>query len=338
MTITRRHFIKQNLLASGAFLLPGPLQEKTMVVTVRGTIPAASMGLTLVHEHVLVDFIGADNIVPGRYNRKDAFDLALPHLRDLRRKGCKTIVECTPQWLGRDPLLLRKLSEASDLHILTNTGYYGAAAEKYLPASIKTINAAQLASAWTGEYTQGIGDTGIKPGFMKLGVDDVPFSDSILKIIEAGALTHRATGLPIAIHTSKGGNPAREELRLLTEKGVPADAFIWVHAQNERDPAVYEEIARAGAWVELDGFHRDQTDAYVAMLLRLKIQRCWHRVLISQDAGWYHVGEPGGGSFRPYLDIFDHLLPAMRKSGFTEEDITQLMVINPSVAFSLRGK
>jgi predicted metal-dependent phosphotriesterase family hydrolase len=50
------------------------------------------------------------------------------------------------------------------------------------------------------------------------------------------------------------------------------------------------------------------------------------------------VGEPGGGSLRPYLDIFDHLLPAMRKSGFTEEDITQLMVINPSVAFSLRGK
>jgi phosphotriesterase-related protein len=55
------------------------------------------MGLTLVHEHVLVDFIGADNIVPGRHNRKEAFDLVLPHLRHLRRKGCKTLVECTPQ-------------------------------------------------------------------------------------------------------------------------------------------------------------------------------------------------------------------------------------------------
>jgi phosphotriesterase-related protein len=336
MITTRRQFIKQNMLAAGALLFPATLQEKNIVMTVRGPIPARSMGLTLVHEHILVDFIGADSIVPGRYNRKEAFDLALPHLRDLYNKGCRTLVECTPQWLGRDPLLLRELSAASKLHILTNTGYYGAAEEKFLPASLKTTTAAQLAAAWADEYTKGIGETGIKPGFMKLGADDLPFTDNIQKILKAGALTHRSTGLPIAIHTSKGGNPAREELRLLTENGAAPDAFIWVHAQNEQDPAVYEEIARAGAWVELDGFHRDQTDAYVAMLLRLKIQRCWHRVLVSQDAGWYHVGEPGGGNFRPYLDIFDHLLPAMRKSGFTEEDINQLMVINPSLAFCIR--
>ena len=337
MRYSRRQFIQQNLLATGTFLLPFPAMAKSQVLTVRGPIPADSMGTTLVHEHVLVDFIGADKIAAGRYNRKEVFDSVLPHLRDLRRRGCKTLVECTPQWLGRDPLLLRELSGASDLHIITNTGYYGAAGEKFLPASLQTTDAARLSSEWIAEYKQGIGDTKIKPGFMKLGVDDLPFSEGIQKILQAGALTFRTTGLPIAIHTSKGGNPAREELRLLTENGVPADAFIWVHAQNERDPAVYEEMARAGAWVELDGYHRDQTDIYVAMLLRLKIQRCWHRILVSQDAGWYHVGEPGGGSFRPYLDIFDSLLPAMRKSGFTEEDINQLMVLNPSAAFSLRS-
>ncbi|MCU0379888.1 MAG: hypothetical protein MUE58_01740, partial [Chitinophagaceae bacterium] len=56
----------------------------------------------------------------------------------------------------------------------------------------------------------------------------------------------------------------------------------------------------------------------------------------SQDAGWYHVGEAGGGSYRPHTDIFDYLLPALRKSGFTESDVHQLMTANPAQAFSMR--
>ena len=35
-------------------------------------------------------------------------------------------------------------------------------------------------------------------------------------------------------------------------------------------------------------------------------------VLISQDAGWYDVGEPKGGTFRPYTFVFANFIPSNR--------------------------
>jgi phosphotriesterase-related protein len=35
------------------------------------------------------------------------------------------------------------------------------------------------------------------------------------------------------------------------------------------------------------------------------------RTLISQDAGWYHVGEPKGGNFRGFTLLFSDFLPKM---------------------------
>src|SRR5258707_2664095 len=70
----------------------------------------------------------------------------------LKARGARTFVDCTPAWLGRDPNLLVRLSEASGLHIVTNTGYYGAAQDKYLPAHAFEESAEALAARWTSEW------------------------------------------------------------------------------------------------------------------------------------------------------------------------------------------
>ncbi len=80
----------------------------------------------LVHEHVLVDFVGADAIVPGRYDADEVFRLALPKLREIRTLGSRSLLDCTPNYLGRHPKLLKRLARAADLDIWTNTGLYGA--------------------------------------------------------------------------------------------------------------------------------------------------------------------------------------------------------------------
>ena len=294
------------------------------------------MSVTLVHEHVLVDFIGADKISSNRYDQDEAFTIILPHLKSLYQKGCRTLIECTPQYLGRDVALLKRLSDSSGIQIFTNTGYYGASGEKFLPASLQNQTAEDLAKSWILEARDGIDGTGIRPGFMKLGADDLPFSTSILKILKAAAITYKATGLPIAVHTSKGGKPALEELRLLTEAGVPADAWIWVHAQNEKDNAYHLEAAGKGGWVEFDGIDNNNTEQYIDLLHKMKTAKLLHRVLISQDAGWYNVGDAGGGNFRNYNSIFDSFIPALLKSGFTEKDIQLLLVENPANAFRIR--
>ena len=50
------------------FLLHCSHPEK-MIMTVTGPIDADAMGLTLIHEHILVDFVGADKTGYDRWNR-----------------------------------------------------------------------------------------------------------------------------------------------------------------------------------------------------------------------------------------------------------------------------
>jgi len=328
--------LKKCLFVYGLFAVQACSNLNPYVATANGKIPAKQMSVTLVHEHVLVDFIGADKISSNRYDQDEAFTIILPHLKSLYQKGCRTLIECTPQYLGRDVSLLKRLSETSGIQILTNTGYYGASGEKFLPASLQNQTAEDIAKSWILEARDGIDGTGIRPGFMKLGADDLPFSTSILKILKAAAITYKATGLPIAVHTSNGGKPALEELRLLTEAGLPADAWIWVHAQNEKDNAYHLEAAGKGGWVEFDGINNNNTEQYIDLLHKMKTAKLLHRVLISQDAGWYNVGDAGGGNFRDYNSIFDSFIPALLKSGFTEKDIRLLMVENPANAFRIR--
>jgi phosphotriesterase-related protein len=61
----------------------------------------------------------------------------------------------------------------------------------------------------------------------------------------------------------------------------------------------------------------------------MKAQGLLGRVLVSHDAGWYHVGEPDGGRFRPFDTLFTKFVPALGEGGLTKEDVRQLLVENP---------
>ena len=293
--------------------------------------------MTLMHEHVLVDFIGASEVSRSRYDADEVFRTVLPYLQQVRALGCETLVECTPAYLGRDPQLLRRLSEASGVRILSNTGYYGAAKDKHLPAFAFTETADQLAARWTREAEHGLDGTSIKPAvkpaFMKIGVDDAPLSEIDAKLVRAAAITHRATGLPIASHTGSGA-AAIAELDLLEAAGVPLSAFIWVHAQSERDGSFHDRAARRGAWLEFDGISPASLARHLELVQRMKNQGLLDRVLVSHDAGWYHVGEPGGGQFRPFTTLFTDFIPGLKRAGFSDADVRQLVVENPRRALT----
>ena len=307
------------------------------ILTVTGTRTTAQMGLTLIHEHLLVDFIGADQYNPSRWNRAQVVRKVLPYLREAKALGCQTLLDCTPAYLGRDPLLLKMLSQGSGVQILTNTGYYGAVQNKFLPPHAFTETADQLAARWTREFKRGIDDTGIRPGFMKISVEPGHLSDLHRKLITAAARTHRRTGLTICSHTGFA-IPAFEQMEVLKQEGVRHDAFVWVHAQNERNKERYPEAAKLGTWVSLDGLADDNVDEYLLMLRFMKDRGVWHRTLVSHDAGWYKPGEPDGGTFRPFTTLFQKLLPKMRESGFTEDETKQLLVTNPAEAFAIRRR
>ena len=129
---------------------------------------------------------------------------------------------------------------------------------------------------------------------------------------------------------------AYEELAELEAAGVHPSAWIWIHAQNETDPAKYDDAARRGAWISLDGVSPESVALHADRVVRLRDAGLLHRVLVSQDAGWYSVGEPEGGKFRPYDTVFTEFIPALKARGISEGEIDQIFVKNPATAFAVR--
>jgi phosphotriesterase-related protein len=309
-----------------------------IVMTVNGPVNAIQIGRTLVHEHVLVSFVGAGKIGELQWNRNKVAGKVSPFIENAKARGVKTMVECTPAYLGRDVLLLKLLSVKTGMQFITNTGYYGAVGNKYLPSFAFTETAEQLAARWIHEFENGIEGTAIRPGFIKISVDanDSGLSDLHKKLVRAAAITHLKTGLTIYSHTGPG-KAAFEQLEILKKEKVDPAAFVWVHAQTEKDSSMHTRAAAMGAWVSLDGMN-DDPEYYANALSRLKSNGYLERILLSQDAGYYKPEEPDGGDFREYTAIFSSLIPRLKQKGFTQADIDQVMIQNPMNALQIKIK
>lgn len=276
------------------------------------------------HEHVLVDFAGVAST--ARYDRAEVIRIAKPKLEELKPHGCARLLECTPNGLGRDARLLRMLEEATGIELWTNTGIYGAAKRAGVPEYARTETARALAKRWTAEWRRGVG--GVKPRFIKTGVNGYPLEELDRKLVEAAAITSLETGLAIASHTNGGGRAMEAQLEILAALKCPASKFVWVHAQGEKDHAYHLRAARAGAWVEFDGIGEKSAGWHRDCVLRMNEQGLLGQTLISQDAGWYHAGEPGGGNYRGYTFLYTDFLPLL-----PPQAAKTLLVENPRRAF-----
>ena len=170
---------------------------------------------------------------------------------------------------------------------------------------------------------------------MKIGVDNGTLSDVDRKLVQAAARTHLKTGLTIAAHTGRAV-AAFDELDVLEQEGIDPSAWIWVHGYYGLDKMRHVEAAQRGAWVEFDGLNPARVEQHLGLVLNMKEHGLLHRVLVSHDAGWYRVGEPGGGTFRPYDTLFTDFLPALQNAGFTDAEIDRVIVKNPAEAFAVR--
>lgn len=303
------------------------------IMTVSGPIGTDSMGFTLTHEH-LFSIFGMDAEENTTYHIDELLSTVLPFLQKAKAAGCKTIVDCTTMYFGRNVDILKTLAEKSGLHILTNTGIYGAANGKYIPPYAYTETAEELANRWIDEWKNGIDQTGIRPGFIKLAINSGPLKAIDKKLLQAGALTHLATGLTIAVHTTDNAEAAFQQLTILREYGVSPEAWIWTHAHvlTKNEPLL--EAAKMGAWISFDGYQPQKKERFLQGLHTLKEAGYLNRVLLSHDANSYP--QKGKTPSRSSLSIITDFIPALLADGFTESDIDTLTVTNPANAFEIK--
>ncbi len=310
-------------------------------MTVTGPITPDQLGTCLTHEHLMSTFGDEPSAKPD-YNEAALLDRVVPYLKRVKQLGAQSIADCTGAYFGRDGRLLQQMAQRSGVQIITNTGYYGSAGDRYVPPHAYQESAEAIAQRWITEFEQGIDDTDVRPGFIKIALDGGPVSDIDAKLLRAAALTHAATGLTTACHTSNNPAGAKTALTILKEENVHPAAWIWTHANNVERTEDLLPAARAGAWISLDGVREpDLTSSeegvferHLRYLKELKGRNLLSQVLLSHDGDSF----PYDGPFRPYEAIFTHLLPRLAKEGFSSLDIRQLMVDNPARAFTIEKK
>ena len=331
-------------LVFGIIIITCKPEDRDYIMTVNGPETPGKLGIALEHEHILVDFIGADSTGYFRWNRDSVIERMIPLIAKIKDKGLRTFIECTPAYLGRDPWLLKELSRRTGIIFITNTGYYGSQKNKFIPESFFSENAEELAETWISEFRNGIETSGVKPGFIKIAVEnDSVISPDHRKLVAAAGLTHLRTGMTIASHTGPD-HLAFGQIEILKGLGVHPSAFIWVHAQRGTLEGI-TEAAKQGAWISLDNIRYrpglesgapNSIEWYADRIEAMKSALLLQKVLLSHDSGWYDPSKPRGGDINGYTDIFDYLLPELTSRGFTKDDIDQIMVKNPAEAFKIR--
>jgi predicted metal-dependent phosphotriesterase family hydrolase len=305
--------------------------EEGYINTVQRKMPIDSIHFSLTHEHVMSNF-GADQAYVANYDRILLFNQVVPYLKFIKSQGVHTLFDCTTAYFGRDVKILKMLSDSIGINIVTNTGFYGAANDSYVPQLAYELSEEQLAEIWISEFESGIDQTGIKPGFVKLAFDEGSPSAIDLKLFKAGIMTHLRTGLTLAVHTDNNPEAALAQLQLLKDYKVHPSAWIWVHAHQVENQQVLYEAALQGAWISLDGVNESNINNFIYKIEGFKKQKLLHKILLSHDGDLF----PFESEMRKCEAIMVRLIPALLNAGYTNAEVNQLMIQNPREAFRIK--
>jgi phosphotriesterase-related protein len=298
--------------------------------TTLGPFERHQLGLILPHEHVFVDLRTPDQPGYAEADAEDVIALMAPQIKAIQAQGVTALVECTTGGVGRRADIDIAVSRATGLPIVVPTGNYR---EPWIPAWVAEASEAALEAWMLKELTQGMDETGVPAGWIKLSAGDDGITPLEARILRAAARAAAATGAVIGSHTIKG-RVVMDQLDIIEAEGGSANRFISIHTQNEKDFGLNRAVAERGAWIEYDHVGREPDADVLALVLKALEEGLGGQLLLSHDLGWYDPAKPGGGTPRPYTHLVDWLLPALRVEGVDEAMITRLTQDNPFEAFA----
>lgn len=300
------------------------------LITTLGPLRKDQLGLILPHEHVFVDLRTPDQPGYAQADAREVVALMAPQIEAIKAQGVTALVECSTGGVGRRADLDLAVSRATDFPIVVPTGNYR---EPWIPAWVARASEAELEAWMLKELTEGIDDTGVQAGWIKLSAGDDGITPLEARVLRAAARAARAANAVIGSHTIKG-RVVMDQLDIIEAEGYTARRFISIHTQAEPDFAMHKAVAARGAWIEYDNIGYVPDEETVARILRALEAGLAGQLLLSHDMGWFDPAQPGGGVPRPYTHLVDSVLPKLRAAGVDEATIVQLTEINPFEAFA----
>ncbi len=137
----------------------------TTVQTVLGPILSSRLGLTLMHEHVVVGPYGRQLDSTRRINWREMLQRAVDQLQEAKGFGLRSVVDATPIDLERNAAFLAEVAQASGVNIIMSTGMYCEASG--IPHHFRSWTKEEFAELFVREIRTGVGESGIRAGVIK---------------------------------------------------------------------------------------------------------------------------------------------------------------------------
>jgi phosphotriesterase-related protein len=321
------------------------------VETVTGPISVEQLGKTLIHEHFIFGYPGYQgDVTLGAFKEAEALEAAIGVARQMMSFGVQTVVDPTPNECGRNPLFLKKISEATGLQIICATGYYyeGEGAPPYFKMRQGLGSAEEeIYEMFKTEISEGIAGTGIKPGIIKLASSKNQISEYEKMFFRAAARIHKKTGIVILTHTQEG-TMGPEQARMLIEQGVDPSKIIIGHMCGNTNPAYHKEVMDQGVRIGFDRFGIQGLvgapfdQERVETLITLLDEGYEDQILLAHDSVNIWLGRTPimneqvskiMENWHP-AHIFLNILPTLREYGITEKQIDKMIGANAVSLFA----
>ncbi|MDA1188132.1 MAG: hypothetical protein O2854_00410 [Chloroflexi bacterium] len=346
--------------------MPNKSDLKGKIQTVLGPIEPDELGITLTHEHVLID-LGCYFEVPeeaterwfadapvtmdilGRVGKRWTFNHDMQRLLDekearaevlkYRYAGGDSLVDVTSIGIGRDPLMLARMSRATGLHIVMGASFY--VPQSYAP-DLHTRSEDDITQQIIRDITVGVGDTGIKSGVIGEVANWWPTNETTRKILRASAHAAMETGATVLIHPGFHPDAPMHHMDDLIKAGMDPKRVIMGHLDGVSDMGKIKAIAETGATLEYDRLGWEDTswvtDIYDGISIPSDVQRMerfeqiieWgfgNQLVVAHDVCFKTDWTSRGG--KGFAHILENFVPRMKKRGFTEKQIQAILVDTP---------
>lgn len=335
------------------------------IVTVNGEIDPDDLGFTLSHEHIYNDIrfywrgetedvtlnslfrelMSLANHAEAQYYPWhfldnlvfDDVEERISEIGGFVKYGGNSIVDVTPtNKMGRNPIQLRYASRAAGANVVMSSGLYAAAS---CTEEQKSWNADEVAGFIEGEFADGVGDTGIKPGVIKIAINYMDNEIEVEHLRGAGKAQSRI-GAALYVHPVIWEKRDLEILDILESEGVDPRKVVFCHQDfTGQFPEYHDAVVKRGAYIEIDTFGCESvakwdedvwflSDQQKIDIVKKQIEMGnVGNLLISGDLCLKIFFKRYGGW--GYEHIPKHIVPRMRKNGISNESIHQITVENP---------
>jgi 5-phospho-D-xylono-1,4-lactonase len=305
----------------------------TIIRTVLGDIPADQLGVTYMHEHLIID----SPIVARDFSHiyLPAESEAIAEVNLCKSAGVQTMVDCMPTGSGRSAVKLAAISKATGMNIIATAGLH--TDRYYLPTDeLETMDAENLAQVFVKDIMIGMESTEFRAGQLKVVTSGHVIKDRDRRLFEAVAIAHQITGAPIISHCEHGIG-ALEQIELFNELRIPLHKVTLSHTDKENDFGYHKEILASGINVEYDQSLRqsEQDEPPSALLMKAMIDEGFiDQIMLGTDGArrslWSSLGGAPGLAW-----LYTGWSQRLMKFGVTQVQLDKVFIHNPARTLAL---